>query len=84
MGGTNISTPLKDIFSSKNYDNINLAKNIFLLTDGQVHDREECINSISANNSRFRIQSIGIGSDFDKVLIERCGKLRKRYIIICC
>jgi len=77
MGGTNISTPLKDIFSSKNYDNINLAKNIFLLTDGQVHDREECINSISANNSRFRIQSIGIGSDFDKVLIERCGKLGK-------
>ena len=77
MGGTNISTPLKDIFSSKNYDNINLAKNIFLLTDGQVHDREECINSISVNNSRFRIQSIGIGNDFDKVLIERCGKLGK-------
>ncbi len=77
MGGTNISTPLKDIFSSKNYDNINLSKNIFLLTDGQVHDREECFNSISANNSRFRIQSIGIGSDFDKVLIERCGKLGK-------
>ena len=77
MGGTNISTPLKDIFSSKNYDNINLAKNIFLLTDGQVHDREECINSISANNSRFRIQSIGIGDNFDKVLIERCGKLGK-------
>ncbi len=77
MGGTNISNPLKDIFSSKNYDNINLAKNIFLLTDGQVHDREECFNSISANNSRFRIQSIGIGNDFDKVLIERCGKLGK-------
>jgi len=77
MGGTNISTPLKDIFSNKNYDNINLAKNIFLLTDGQVHDREECINSISANNSRFRIQSIGIGNDFDRILIERCGKLGK-------
>ena len=77
MGGTNISTPLKDIFSSKNYDNINLAKNIFLLTDGQVHDREECINSISANNSRFRIQSIGIGDQFDRILIERCGKIGK-------
>ena len=77
MGGTNISTPLKDIFSSKNYDNINLAKNIFLLTDGQVHDREECINCISANNSRFRIQAIGIGNNFDKILIERCGKIGK-------
>ena len=77
MGGTNISTPLNDIFSSNNYDNINLAKNIFLLTDGQVHDREECINLNSANNSRFRIQSIGIGNNFDRVLIERCGKLGK-------
>ena len=38
---------------------------------------EECINSISVNNSRFRIQSIGIGDNFDKVFIERCGKLGK-------
>ena len=77
MGGTNISYPLKDIFSKKNYDNFNLSKNIFLLTDGQVFDREECFNLISDNNSRFRIQSIGIGNDFDRVLIERCGKLGK-------
>ncbi len=77
MGGTNISGPLKDIFASGSYSNINLAKNIFLLTDGQVHDREECINCISANNSRFRIQAIGIGNNFDKILIERCGKIGK-------
>ena len=77
MGGTNISDPLKDIFASGSYNNINLAKNIFLLTDGQVHDREECINCISANNSRFRIQAIGIGNNFDKILIERCGKIGK-------
>ena len=77
MGGTNISNPLNDIFSNKNYDNINLSKNIFLLTDGQVWDREKCINLISANNSRFRIQSIGIGDNFDRILIERCGKIGK-------
>ena len=75
MGGTNIFTPLNNIFESKVYDNIPLAKNIFLLTDGQVYDRESCINLISTNSNRFRIQAIGIGNDFDKILIERAGKL---------
>ena len=75
MGGTNISSPLKDIFESKVYDNIPLARNIFLLTDGQVFNRELCINLISTNSSKFRIQAIGIGNDFDRILIERAGRL---------
>ena len=75
MGGTNISSPLKDIFESKVYDDIPLARNIFLLTDGQVYNRELCINLISVNSNRFRIHAIGIGNDFDKILIERAGKL---------
>ena len=75
MGGTNISSPLKDIFENKVYDDIPLARNIFLLTDGQVFNRELCINLISTNSSKFRIQAIGIGNDFDKILIERAGKL---------
>ena len=57
--------------------NINLSKNIFLLTDGQVHDWESCIRIITTNSEKFRIYSIGIGKNFDKVLIERCGKLGK-------
>ena len=79
MGGTNISEPLKDIFENKNniYDKIPLSKNIFLLTDGQVDDRESCINLISVNSNRFRIHAMGIGNDFDKILIERSGKLGK-------
>ena len=67
MGGTNISSPLKDIFENKVYDDIPLARNIFLLTDGQVFNRELCINLISTNSSKFRIQAIGIGNDFDKI-----------------
>ena len=79
MGGTNISEPLRDIFENKNniYDKISLSKNIFLLTDGQVNNRESCINLISTNSNRFRIHAMGIGDDFDKVLIERSGKLGK-------
>ena len=77
MGGTNISSPLDDIYKNKNYQNINLSKNIFLLTDGEVDNREECINLITTNSNKFRIHAIGIGNYFDKILIERCGKLGK-------
>ena len=76
-GGTNISQPLKDIFTSNSYSNINLSKNIFMLTDGEVHDREECIRLVTDNNGKFRLHAIGIGNDFDKILIEECGKLGK-------
>jgi hypothetical protein len=77
LGGTNISGPLASIFKDECYSDINLSKNIFLLTDGDVDDREQCFNLISTNSGKFRIHSIGIGTDFDKVLIEKCGKLGK-------
>ena len=77
LGGTNISSPLKEIYNSNSdfYSKINLSKNIFLLTDGQVFDSEECYKVISQNSKKFRIHALGIGNDFDKVLIERCGSL---------
>ena len=77
LGGTNISKPLAEIFKSESYSKINLSKNIFLLTDGEVFDREECINQISNNSSKFRVHALGIGNDFDEVLIKQCGKLGK-------
>ena len=77
MGDTNIYSPLKDIFGIKVYDDLPLTKNIFLLIDGQVFNRETCINLISLNSNRFRIYDIEIGNDFGKILIERAGKLVK-------
>ena len=77
MGGTNISAPLDAVYKDNYYSKINLSKNIFLLTDGQVHDREQCVNLITTNSNKFRIHALGIGNDFDKVLIERSGKLGK-------
>ena len=41
LGGTNISGPLKSIYDDECYSKINLSRNIFLLTDGQVFDREK-------------------------------------------
>ena len=78
LGGTDITGPLREIFNSDDvYSKINMSKNIFMLTDGYVDDRKNCINLIKNNANKFRIHSIGIGNDFDKVLIEQCGKLGK-------
>jgi len=77
MGGTNINDPLESIYNSKSYDKINLNKHIFLLTDGQVNDREGCINLITANANKFKLHSFGIGNYFDRYFIERSGKLGK-------
>ena len=76
MGGTNIGSPLKDIYES-DYSNIKLSKNILILTDGQVNNREECVDLITKNSNQFRVHAIGIGAYFDKLLIERSGKLGK-------
>ena len=78
-GGTNISKPLTNITkTSKNdYMNIHLAKNIFLLTDGQVDNKEECVQIIADSSNIFRFHALGIGSDYDKDLIEKAGSVGK-------
>ena len=76
-GGTNISGPLKEIYNSKDDLKLNLCKSIFVLTDGEVFDKEKCINVIKENCDKYRLHAIGIGSSFDKELIEDCGKYGK-------
>ena len=71
LGGTDISSPLRDIFSCEyDYSKINLSRNIFMLTDGYVEDRNDCINLIKENSNKFRINAIGLGNNFDEVLIN--------------
>ena len=73
LGGTNIYDPLNDIFK-KNYDNINLPKYIFLLTDGEIKDREKVLDLILLNKKNFIIHSLGIGNYFDKELISKSAE----------
>ena len=73
LGGTDISSPLKEIFNSKDYDEINLARNLFILTDGEVDNREECLGLINTHSDKFKVHAIGIGSSFDKKLIQNAG-----------
>ena len=77
LGGTDIYLPLKDIYDSKDYDDINLPRNIFLLTDGEVLDKKKVLNLIEKNNDNFVIYSIGIGRYFDEDLIKNAGIIGK-------
>ena len=43
LGGTKLYKPLQNIFSNKNFDDLNLCKNLFILTDGDVWDREQSL-----------------------------------------
>ena len=78
MGKTNIVKPLEDIFNNKEeYLKIKSSKNILILTDGEVNDKNICFDLIKENSNIFRIHSIGIGNNFDKELINLTGKYGK-------
>ena len=78
LAGTDIYSPLKDIYDSyKLYDEIDLPKNIFLLTDGEIINKDKTLDLIEKNSTKFSVFSIGIGNGFDKDLIKNSGILGK-------
>ena len=78
LGGTNIAGPLKYIYDSdKIYEKINLPRSIILLTDGEAWDKEEGLNLIEQNSTKFILNTIGIGNDFDEDLIKNAAVLGK-------
>ena len=85
LGGTNIYSPLKDIYDSNMiYDKINLPRNIFLLTDGAIENKEDTLSIIEKNSDKYSIYSIGIGNVFDKDLIKNAGIIGKGNYNFCC
>ena len=78
LGGTDIYSPLKYIYDSfEVHDKINLPRNIFLLTDGEIDDKKQTLDLIFKNSSKYYIYSIGIGNDYDKDLIKNAGIIGK-------
>ena len=74
LGGTELLEPLKNVFNNKSFDNLNLCKNLFILTDGEVWDGEQSLKLIKENLDVFRVHSFGIGDSFDKKFIQESGK----------
>ena len=78
LGGTNIFSPLKDIYSSyETYEKLKLPINIFLLTDGEIQNKKETLEIIEQNSDKFHIYAIGVGANFSKDLIKNAGTIGK-------
>ena len=77
-GGTELYKPLIDIYENKIFIDYKMKKNIILLTDGELSDKEKVINLIGSNAKNFLFNSIGIGN-CDKDLIERTALMGNGY-----
>ncbi len=71
--GTNIYKPLNDIFSKKAKLE-GRARQLLLLTDGAVLNKDEVVKLIQDNAENSRVYSFGIGNGVDRELIQRTAK----------
>eukprot|EP01119_Soliformovum_irregulare_P020038 TRINITY_DN6446_c0_g1_i2.p1 TRINITY_DN6446_c0_g1~~TRINITY_DN6446_c0_g1_i2.p1 ORF type:complete len:670 (-),score=179.23 TRINITY_DN6446_c0_g1_i2:1652-3661(-) len=71
LGGTNLSSPLQWILNQPVRKNF--SRQIFLLTDGQVDDRQECVNIVRKSVASTRIFTFGIGN-VDRQLVSDLAK----------
>ena len=74
LGGTSLYKPLKNIFNNKKYDDLNLCRNLFILTDGIVDDKNQSLKILKENLDIFRVHSFGIGEEYDRNFIKESGK----------
>ena len=77
-GGTELYEPLMDIYNNNIYKKFDMVKHIFLLTDGQIWDKEKTLNLIGSHSDKFNFHSIGIGG-CDKDLIKRSALIGNGY-----
>merc|ERR1719341_1849342 len=68
LGGTEIFQPLQHIFQQPLMTG--LARQVFVLTDGQVSNSSACIELVRKNSSNNRVFTLGIGSSADRHLVK--------------
>ena len=68
LGGTNIYKPLESIFDQAVKPGY--PRQVFILTDGEVLDKESCIALVKRNAHTTRLFAFGIGNDVDKELVN--------------
>ena len=77
-GGTELYSPLKDIYNNNLYEKYYMIKYIILLTDGEIREKENTLNLIGSHSNNFCFNSLGIGY-CDKDLIERSAIVGNGY-----
>lgn len=77
LGGTDVLSPLKGIFSQPSKSGI--PRQIFLLTDGEVDNTDLCIKTVKKEARNTRVFTFGIGSGASIELIEGLSKAGNGY-----
>jgi uncharacterized protein YegL len=83
FNATNLYDPLENIYESDSYNDINLERKIFILTDGEVVEKDKTLDIIEKNRDKFSIHAIGVGEEFDEDLIRQAGTLGKGNYSFC-
>jgi len=68
LGGTEIYQPLEIILQKPLM--ASHARQVFVLTDGQVSNSSACIELVKKNNSNNRVFTLGVGSSADRHLVK--------------
>jgi len=68
FGGTEVYSPLQNIFSSQEIDEY--ARQIFLLTDGDVSNSDGVIQLVRKNANKTRVFTLGLGSSASRHLVK--------------
>ncbi|EGG15467.1 type A von Willebrand factor domain-containing protein [Cavenderia fasciculata] len=67
MGGTQLISPLKRIYDFETFPNH--PRQIFIITDGEIPNRDYVIDFVASKRDVSRIFTVGLGSDVDKALV---------------
>ncbi|KAJ5073666.1 von willebrand factor a domain-containing protein 5a [Anaeramoeba ignava] len=68
LGGTELLRPLQYIFSNQPMEGY--ARQVFLLTDGEVYNVDELKNLVRFQSSTTRVFTFGIGSSASRALVK--------------
>ena len=75
LGGTELLQPLSEVFRLPAIPGY--ARQVFVLTDGQISNTEQVISLVQKNNQQSRVFALGLGDSVSHNLVEglaRAGK----------
>jgi len=68
LGGTEILEPLKHVLNQELLSNY--ARNVFVLTDGEVSNTDDVIEYVRSKRAQGRVFALGIGSHVSSALVK--------------
>jgi uncharacterized protein YegL len=73
LGGTNLLTPIVNIMKSEPPEGF--TRQMFVLTDGEIHNTKDVLGQVRAKRGNNRVFSIGLGSGADSGLINGLAEI---------